>query len=259
MSENTATPLGLSESTDQEVRGPGEAEGRFERTAPYLSAQQQEELGEEQRRIETMLSPKSPSYVRSQIQDRDMLNRNLRSIQRQLERDTPPPYTQGELDHAVKREQELREKLVGEMCTQEEMRRNPPGAVDKHRRFEHLHKKDVMEWKNIRRRLHASGDASTFDSRDVSNLEAYRPSGGPGQLSMDNAQIPGKQFYFPKGPIDVKHGLSDEEFERVQEEKRQMARRVAELEATVGKLTETIEKGAVKRGPGRPPKQPREE
>jgi hypothetical protein len=40
------------------------------------------------------------------------------------------------------------------MLSHEEMRKCPPGAVDRHRRWEKKNKK-ILEWQNIQRRLNA--------------------------------------------------------------------------------------------------------
>jgi hypothetical protein len=221
-----------------------------------LTPVQVEDTTEERDRLRKLLDPSTPEFVRSQVQDKAEAVRQLRSIDKNLARQAPKPYTPEEIDSARYREGELREKILQGMPSQAEMRRNPPGTVDKHVGWERRNKQDILEWKNVRRRLYASGalEEAGATGRDVSNLEIYRPADKPTPGQMDNAQIPGKQFYFPTGNIDVKHGLSDEEYEKSQEEKRELMRRIEALEQQVAE-----QQAPVKRGRGRPKKQPTEE
>ena len=91
----------------------------------------------------------------------------------------------------VVRSKDLLGDILQGMPSQEEMRKSPPGAVDKHRQWERRNKTKILEWKNLQLRLNAgSGD------RDVANLERHRPTAS--SLNMDSAFIPGKQFYMPE-------------------------------------------------------------
>ena len=150
--------------------------GRLERTAPLLKQSQIDDMGSEQKRISETLN--APPHIRNVIQDRAQLYTTLKKLEASLGRDTPREYAKDDIDKAVKREAELREAFVADMCTQEEMRRNPPGAVDKHLAFEAKHKANIAEWKNIRRRLYVSGALeSRFSERSLSNIEMFRPGG----------------------------------------------------------------------------------
>jgi len=174
-----------------------------EQTAPLLKPRQVEDMKEEQKGLETALS--SPAHISGRIQDKPAMFRQLNNIKQTLERDMPREYATHELDLAKSREAELISQIRQGMPTQEEMRRNPPGAVDKHRTWEARNKDAILEWKNIRKRLHASGaiDDSLPDSTDLSNIEMYRPSGGSQQMNMDNAQITGKEFHMDHIPSSV--------------------------------------------------------
>jgi len=127
------------------------------------------------------------------IQDKGAVQQQLRRINHQIETQTPQPYKGEDLDKAVRREKELRQKLSESMPSHEEMRKCPPGAVGKEMEFQKRHKKDVLEWKEIRLRLNPD-----TDDPDIANLERYRPERST--LNMDNAVIPGKQYYFPSEP-----------------------------------------------------------
>lgn len=163
--------------------------GRLERTAPLLKQSQIEDMAQEEKRIAETIN--APPHLRNAIQDRGQLMSTLKKLRTSLERDSPRKFEGQELDKAVKREKELREAMVADMCTQAEMRRNPPGAVDKLLMFEQKHKKNHAEWQNLRRRLYVSGVlADNVSERSLSNLELYRPAGGSGELPMDGAQIP---------------------------------------------------------------------
>lgn len=188
--------------------GLAKLEGTFERTAPYLKQNQMEEMQAEKDRLSQTL--RAPPHLRNAIQDGAGMMATLKRIERSLERDTPRAYEGPALDSAVKREKELREEWLNGMPTHEEMRRNPPGALDKHMQWESRNKAKIAEWKNIRRRLWAAG-AVTNDVSDgsVANIELYRPRGGAGELSMDNAQIPRTVTYSGLGGRSVP--FSDEQ------------------------------------------------
>lgn len=182
-----------------------------ETSKPLLRPRQMEDLTEEVTRMETLLS--APEHVAKGI-DRRAAVKRLRSLKRDIDTQAPQSYNQKQVDDAVKRSGILLEQITQGMPTQEEMRRNPAGAVDKHRGWERRNKKKIEEWKNIQLRLHATGGADRLaDESDVANLERYRPRGGAQQLNLHNEQIQGKQFYFPSGPIVAGNVMTDEERE----------------------------------------------
>lgn len=180
--------------------------GRLERTNPYLRPNQIRELIEEKQGIESTLS--APEYVRNQVQDVGAMHRQLRNIQTRLHEDSPTPYPKSELDAAVRREADLREKFTSAMPTQREMRRAPPGAIDKERTFQRRNKLDISEWKNIRLRLHQSGMIDDHpDAREVANIEQYRPHTASHELNMDTTFIAGQDYFMPSGPVAIHSGL----------------------------------------------------
>jgi hypothetical protein len=221
-----------------------------EQTAPLLSTVQVSEFEDEKRTMEGVLE--APAYIRSRIQDIDGMHRRLRNVKEQLDRETPRAYANGELDAAVKREAELRAQFTAGMPTQAEMRRNPAGAVQKHRQWESRNKRAVLEWKNVRKRLLASGAIDApLDSPDIGNVELYRPAGGSQELNMHGEQIPGKQFYMP-GQVTPGTVMSDAEVKLLQSIDPEIAERLALLDndqrAEVKELLATYTTPAPKKG-----------
>lgn len=183
---------------------------RVERLEPYLRPNQINDLVEERNGIEATLT--GPDYIRNQVQDRAGMVRQIRAIDRQLAENAPKPYADNEKDAAVRRELELRERLSSTMLTQAELRRNPVGAADKLRGWESKYKPDVLEWKNLRLRLHASGLIDDVpDARDVANLERFRPVHSSAELNMHGEQITGKSVFLPPGHIEVRNVMSDDD------------------------------------------------
>ncbi len=130
--------------------------------------------------------------IASQLQDKQKTVDEVRAIDATLARDAPESISPDRLDEAVALEDELRTSWLDGMPSQEQMRRNMAGAVDKHRLWEKNKKIDVLKWKHLRRRLHASGisDFGLDDEADVSNIEKFRPRSSLGDLT--DAQIPQK-------------------------------------------------------------------
>ena len=154
---------------------------------PLLRPHQMSEHQEEIRLTKEKLS--NPA-----IQDKGAVQRQLRNLSLQYERQAPEALPAGEKDTAAKREAALREEITQGMLSQEEMRKNPPGAVDHHIRWERANKAKIMQWKNLRLQLAAdTSNPDTWD-RDVANLERYRPAGTEGRVRLD-AQIPGKMAF----------------------------------------------------------------
>lgn len=160
-------------------------------TDNLLRPPQYEELKKEKEEIDYKLN----GPWKHLIQKPGRLMQRKKEVDKQLERSMPEPITNPvEKDHLAKVERDLREKITTGMLSQEEMRKNPAGAVDRHRRWERANKADIMTWKNARLQLHADGsDPSTWD-RDTANLEQFRPEGARERVRLD-AQIPGKMAF----------------------------------------------------------------
>ena len=122
--------------------------------------------------------------------DRGEVSEQLRRVHYQLETQRPRAYESHEIDAAVKREMELRADWLNGMLSQEEMRKCPPGAVDRHRAWEKRNKPKIAEWQNIQRRMNAGSE-----DRESASIERFRPVAST--MNMDGAQIPGKQIYLP--------------------------------------------------------------
>ncbi len=195
---------------------------------PLLRADQIEEARSELRRIHSMLADPRP-FAGGQVQDRAQQTRNMRQLHTQLETETPRPYEQHDLDDAVRMEKQLREDWGQGMPTQAEMRRNPVGAVDKNVRWEKRAKPLIMAWKNIRRRLAASGALgdSGPEDRDIANIEGFRPAGGAQELNMAGEQIPGKDIYLPPPGVEPAVVMSERDRELLDEIDPELAKEVA--------------------------------
>jgi hypothetical protein len=166
-----------------------------ESTKPLLRPHQVESLKVDEARIEATLN--APEYIRRGIQDKGALLKQLQSVKRDLEGSVPAPYAVDRLDSAMHRHDELLEEIRAGMPTQAEMRRRPPGAVDKHMGWERRNKEKILELKNIRLRMHQSGMLDAGDGSEVANIERFRPAGGTSELAMDGALIQGKNFFMP--------------------------------------------------------------
>lgn len=160
-------------------------------THALLRPDQVADMAEERATLEQKLN--SP-----RVEDKGAVREQLKRLNHQLDTQIPKPFGSTEIDAAVKREAELREKIRGDgMLSHEEMRKCPPGAVDRHRAWEARNKPAILEWQNIKRRLDVESD-----NRESASIENFRPFDS--SMNMDNALIPGKQFFLPPpdaGPV----------------------------------------------------------
>ncbi len=129
------------------------------------------------------------------VQDRGNLTAHIGRIDRELAEKAPPDLTGEQRDQAVKENSEIEARLVLLMPSDAEMRRNPPGVVGRHKKFDKASKSkkffkegDIFRWKDNRLALH-KGD----DDPDVANFELMRPLDNMG--SMEGAQIPGQRYH----------------------------------------------------------------
>jgi hypothetical protein len=105
-----------------------------------------------------------------------------------------PDFNSAERDAAAKEVKELEQQMRVGMLSAEEMRRNPPGAVDQNVWWERKNKWRVNRWRALQTALHKgiAGD----QSRSLLDIERFRPRAS--QMNMDNAQIPAaRTFSFP--------------------------------------------------------------
>lgn len=125
------------------------------------------------------------------IEDKGEVMRQLRRLRQSFEAQAPRgPATSEEEGRMVARSKQLLSEIIPAMCSQEEMRKAPPGAVDKFMAGENSPemKAKILEWKNLQLRLKPG-------EREAANLERHRPV--TSTLNMDNAFIPGKLFFMP--------------------------------------------------------------
>lgn len=185
-------------------------------TKPLLRPDQVQSAKDEIKSLEAKLQNKH-------IEDKGEVARQLRRARKDFETQLPqPPVNGDEEGRMVKRAKQLLSEVTVGMPSQEEMRKNPPGSVDKHREWEKRNKPRIMEWKHIMLRLTAgSGD------RDAANLEKHRPR--TSTLSMDNAAIPGKQIYLPDSPDGLGVTFSEETIAAVRALDPELADRLGSL------------------------------
>jgi hypothetical protein len=151
-------------------------------TKPLLRPAQVEEAKNEIRAAEAKLDSK---YIEDKGTVRKQLGRLRATLETQLPR---PPETPDEEGRMVARSNELLSQWRQGMPSQEEMRKCPPGARDKHVAWERRNKLAILEWKNLQLRLKPG-------ETEAANIERHRPTGS--SLSMDNAYIAGQQFHLP--------------------------------------------------------------
>lgn len=166
-----------------------------------LRPHQVEENKSEVRAMESMLEDPDK---RKMIQDPGLLQRRLRAMKESLEQYTPKEFRESEIDTAIRREAELRDELTAGMPTQSEMRRCPPGAVEKNIAWRERNKHKIQEWKNLRLRLRP-GDG------DAANLERFRPDGGSSELNLDNSIVEAKNIHLPPAGAGPTVVITDEE------------------------------------------------
>lgn len=195
-----------------------------------LRPRQVQEGREELRRIDEMLN--APPHIRTKISDpRGMASRKQR-LKAELEEFTPKPFTESERTGARRLFEGLQEEIAVGMPSSEEMRRNPPGAVQKHQAWEKRNKKKVLKWKEIGLRLQASGDLDDTLGEAAINVELLRKHSTGYDLSLDGAQIPRKtDYHMPAQPDSVV--LSDEQVATLEEIEPDLAKQLALLSPAV--------------------------
>jgi hypothetical protein len=183
----------------------------------YLRQNQIEEIENEKRVLERTLSSR-------EVQERGNLVQHLKRIDHQIETQAPPDVTGEERDRLVRECKEIEGRLVPMMPSHEEMRKNPPGVVGRHMKYEKAAKSkdyfpegDIFRWKDNQLTLNKGSD-----DPDVANFERMRPVHNMG--SMLGAQIPGQQF-FGLNPTEAYKEGYDRTFPGVAEEEEEDAPR----------------------------------
>ena len=197
-------------------------------TKPLLRPAQLEEMQNQVKIAEAKLS--NPAIL-----DKGEARRQLIRTRKTLDEQTPrPPADTAEEGRMHKRSKVLLNEILDGMPSQEEMRKAPPGAVDKHMGWEKRNKPKILEWKNLQLRLRPG-------EREAANLERHRPVGST--LSMDNAVVPGKYIYIPDG-VGATVTFSDAELEQLRALKPGLAESLGlmsnEQRAVVKELVEAL-------------------
>jgi len=190
----------------------------------YLRPHQVNEFEDEKRVIERTLEN------RRDIQDRAGLQNHIRRIDHQIDQQAPPDVSGEERDRIVRECREIEEKLVPLMPSDEEMRRNPPGVVGRHMKYEKAAKEKTEQfpegllarWKDNQLILNKGSD-----DPDIANFERMRPLHS--MASMQGAQIPGRQ-YFGTNPTQAYLEGHDRTFGDPPEEPRDSVEEVEEVE-----------------------------
>lgn len=223
-----------------------------ETTTPLLRPHQTEKHEAELRRLEETLA--APPHIASQIQNRADLTRSAKNLRRMIDTQKPLPYAPAEKDKAVRRAAELEGEIAAGMLSHAEMRRNPPGAVDQHRRWERRNKRNIDELKNIKLRLHATGDSPDRleDERDVANIEHLRPADS--RMNLDTAQITRPDWHIPPGATraeNIRNTMSEQDAAAEVEQLIALAKKLAAQGNPVGErtLVSLRAKGLVARDP----------
>lgn len=200
-----------------------------------LRPDQVAEMQDERKAFEAKLhSPK--------IEDKGAVMEQLRRLDKQFEDQCPKPFVGAENDRAVARIAYLEDKIKDGMLSHEEMRKCPPGAVDRHRQWESKNLDHITEWQNLQRRLNAEND-----NRESASIERLRPFAS--NMNMDNALIPGKQFFMPPPGVGPTVVFSSAEITKLRELAPDMAPRLpvlsneqrAELKAVLREFMDAAE------------------
>ena len=148
----------------------------------YIGTAQMQNLEEEHAKLSENLTDPA-------ITDKVAVRKQLNRVENTLHTQSPPVLTGPDLDKEVLLEKELREEIVPNMASQEEMRKAPAGSVGRFMAFEKKYKEKILRWKNCQRTIHRGSD-----DPDIANLERFRPV--VSQHNMHGAQIQGQDFNF---------------------------------------------------------------
>jgi|TARA_R110001583_G_scaffold33397_6_gene112695 hypothetical protein len=166
-------------------------------------------------------------------------------VEDDLKANSAPEIDSATRDHLYKHQKNLEARISEGMPTQEVMRRNPVGAVDKHMKWEQANKELIREWKNTCRLVEPDNE-----EKDYTNVERLRKAGITQDMAasfMMDAQVPGHfgmtplaKANWPEGMPE--HGTVDTALKYA--ERRELAQEVAQEEGITdsGKIAELEEK-----------------
>ncbi len=155
----------------------------------YLRFEERESREGELKQIEDVLAAPPWANPHMTAETRRGLDIRKKEIRKDLNRNSPKPISGETRDAVAALERQLAEKIREGMPANEVMRRNPPGAVDAHIKWEKANKDRILAWKNCRVLLNPDSN-----EKDLCNVEMLRPSlAMPGSAStfMPDAQISG--------------------------------------------------------------------
>jgi hypothetical protein len=143
-------------------------------------------------------------YVSTPVNLRQV-NEAKRAIEKRLEQ-APPEITAKQRDKVSKRIAALEEEIKVGILSHEEIRRNPPGAVEQNLRWQKANQQRIFEWKNFQLALHKGAPQEYLSDR--LNVARLRPS--TSHLDMNGAQIPVTTTYsFPTQKYQEGYDLID--------------------------------------------------
>ena len=156
----------------------------------YMRYAQRESEGREVAELDQKLSD---PFARRFLQNPGKLKQQNDRRKANLLAQSPPSDLRASQRDKLKKLESVTRAFVAEgMPTAEQMRHNPPGAVDHHRAWDKATKRALLCWKKVRIVLNPDSDAT-----DLGNFERYRPTNAATRELYTDAQIPGQ---FALGP-----------------------------------------------------------
>lgn len=150
----------------------------------YLRHAERKSEGEEVESMERKLTdPVERRFLQNPgklKQQNDVRKRNL------LAQSPPTDLKPAQRDKLAKLERVTRDFVATNMPSAEQMRHNPPGAVDHHIAWDRAVKPAMLAWKNVRILLNPHSDAL-----DLANFERYRPANAQTRNLFTDGQIGG--------------------------------------------------------------------
>lgn len=148
----------------------------------YLRPHQIESLKEDREfLVKTLQDPN--------LQERGDTIRQLQRLDHQVATQTPPILSAESRDAVQAQLREVEAYIQDGMCSHDEMRRNPDGAVGKHRKHESKKIKAMLLWKDLVLMLNP-GDTDP----DLCNTDRLRPT--TSTLGMHDVQIQPQEYHF---------------------------------------------------------------
>lgn len=160
-----------------------------ERLRTYYRKHQREEHEREIAGIERVLSDPTE---RKYIQNHGRLKQQADQRRVLLRRQSPAPLTATQRDKLATLEQVTLDSAREGMLSQEELRHKPIGAPDRQRAWQTEKKPTILLWKLCRVLLNPQSD-----SRELANLEQYRPA-TMGRNLFPDGLIPGQFTLSPE-------------------------------------------------------------